>query len=61
METEPAPDGFDWDGALELAAANTRLLAGDVVAAPAVERAELRVGPFELSVDGLGTLTGRLQ
>jgi hypothetical protein len=51
---------FDWDDALALAAANTTLRAGDLVAAPAVQRAELDAGPFELAVDGLGALAGRL-
>ena len=57
-ETEPRP--FDWDAALAHAAANTTLRAGDVVAAPPVQRAALETGPFELAVDGLGVLAGRL-
>jgi hypothetical protein len=59
VETDAEPP-FDWRRALGLAAANTSLRAGDLVAAPAVQRAELDVGPFELAVDGLGTLAGRL-
>lgn len=51
---------FDWRRALDLAAANTQLRAGDVVAGPAVERAELEAGPFELALDGIGVLAGRL-
>jgi hypothetical protein len=51
---------FDWPRALGHAGANTHLRAGDIVAAPAVQRAELTVGPFELAVDGLGVLVGRL-
>ena len=52
---------FAWNDALSLAAANTLLRAGDVIAAPPVVRTELpRGAPFELSVDGIGTLTGRL-
>ena len=51
---------FDWERALAHAAENTQLRAGDLVAAPAVQRAELDVGPFELAVEGLGTLAGRL-
>jgi hypothetical protein len=51
---------FDWPRALALAAANTHLRAGDIVAAPPVQRAELSVGGFELAIDGLGTLHGRL-
>ena len=51
---------FDWGAALAYAAANTVLRAGDLVAGPAVQQTELDVGPFELAVDGLGTLPGRL-
>jgi hypothetical protein len=51
---------FDWQGALAFAVANTHLRAGDIVAAPPVQRAELTVGPFELAVDRLGVLAGRL-
>jgi hypothetical protein len=65
LETELAPPGgegaFDWDAALAHAAANTALRAGDLVAAPAVQRTELDTGPFELAVDGLGVLHGRLR
>jgi hypothetical protein len=57
---ELAADGFDWERAIAWAGANTHLRAGDVVAAPPVQRAELDVGPFELAVDGIGTLAGRL-
>jgi hypothetical protein len=60
VETEVAPPPFDWDAALALAAANTHLRAGDLVAAPALQRSVLEVGAFELAVDGLGTLGGRL-
>ena len=52
---------FDWDAAIRLAAANTQLRAGDLVAAPPVQRTELDAGPFELAVDGLGALHGRLR
>jgi hypothetical protein len=51
---------FDWQRALAYAGANTHLRAGDIVAAPPVQRAELTVGPFELAVDELGVLGGRL-
>ena len=61
VETEPDPSSFDWDAALELAAANTQLRAGDLVAAPPVQRTELDGGSFELAVDGLGSLHGRLR
>jgi hypothetical protein len=57
-KAEVAP--FDWDAALAHAAANTTLRAGDVVAAPPVQRSRLEPGPFELAVDGLGVLAGRL-
>ena len=57
----PASSVFDWDAALGLASANTQLRAGDLVAAPPVQRTELDTGPFELAVDGLGTLHGRLR
>jgi len=52
---------FDWDAAVERAAANTQLRAGDLIAAPVVQRTALDTGPFELAVDGLGTLHGRLR
>jgi hypothetical protein len=55
-----APD-FDWSHALAHAAANTHLRAGDIVAAPPIQRTELpKGGPFELALDGLGVLAGRL-
>ena len=46
---------------LELAAANTTLRAGDVVAGAAVQRTELDTGPFELALDGLGVLAGQVR
>jgi hypothetical protein len=52
---------FDWDAAVEHAAANTQLRAGDLLAAPPAQHTELDTGPFELAVDGLGTLHGRLR
>ena len=51
---------FDWERALAWAAVNTQLRAGDLVAGPPLQRAELDTGPFELALDGLGTLPGRL-
>jgi len=60
VETEPGQDLYDWDALVARAAANTHLRSGDLVAAPAVQVAELDVGPFELAVDGLGVLAGRL-
>jgi len=60
VETEPAGRLVDWERLLGYAGANTVLRAGDLVAAPAVQTAELAGGSFELAVDGLGALTGRL-
>jgi hypothetical protein len=60
VDTEPELPAFDWEGALAHAAANTVLRAGDLVAAPAVQRSTLDTGPFELAVAGLGALAGRL-
>jgi len=61
VETEPELPEYDWDAALDHAAANTHLRAGDLVAAPALLRAELDTGPFELALDALGALHGRLR
>jgi hypothetical protein len=60
VDTKAELPPFDWDAALAHAAANTTLRAGDVVAAPPVHRTRLEPGPFELAVDGLGVLAGRL-
>jgi len=58
---EVAADGFGWAEALAQAAANTVLRPGDVLAAPAAQRVELpRGGAFELALDDIGTLSGRL-
>lgn len=57
---EHVPGGFDWEAALARAAENTSLRAGDLVAGPPVQTTTLAGGPFELAVDGLGVLTGRL-
>jgi hypothetical protein len=57
---EVEPPGLDWEEALAHAAANTVLRAGDVVAAPPLQRSQLAAGPFELALDGIGTLRGRL-
>jgi hypothetical protein len=57
VETELA-DGFDWDAARELAAANTRLRPGDLLAAPVRELYEdVGSGGFVASFPGLGELT----
>jgi hypothetical protein len=52
--------GLDWRSALAYAGENTTLRAGDVIAGPPQRRARLDGGPFELSLDGIGTLRGRL-
>jgi hypothetical protein len=57
---EHEPAGLDWGSALAYAAANTVLRAGDVVAAPPLQRSHLDGGPFELALDGIGVLAGRL-
>jgi len=52
--------GLDWEAALAHAAANTVLRAGDVVAAPPLQRSRLGSGTFELALDGIGSLHGRI-
>jgi hypothetical protein len=55
--TEPLGD-FDWDTARDVAAANTRLRPGDLLAGPPLARHEAVVaGPFAHSFDGLGQLS----
>jgi hypothetical protein len=54
-------DGFDWDGAIALAAANTALYPGDIVAAPPKETlAGEPGGMVALEVDGIGILEQRV-
>ena len=56
VETELA-DGFDWARARAVAAANTRLRPGDLLAGPVLElRKDVASGPVELPVEGLGGL-----
>ncbi len=56
VETE-LEDGFDWEAARELAAGNTRLRPGDLLAGPVRERYEkIESGGFVVSFDGLGEL-----
>jgi hypothetical protein len=56
VETELA-DGFDWEAARELAASNTRLRPGDLLAGPVLElHEEIASGGFIVSFDGLGEL-----
>lgn len=53
---DEAPTGdFDWDAAVELAAANTRLYPGDLLAAPAHEVVRPRE-VAELELEGIGLL-----
>jgi hypothetical protein len=57
VETELA-DEFDWEAARALAAGNTRLRPGDLLAGPVLERhEEIESGGFVVSFDGLGELT----
>jgi fumarylacetoacetate (FAA) hydrolase len=56
VETEH-PDGFDWEGARRLAAANTRLRPGDLLAGPVLALHEgIASGGFVVSFDGVGEL-----
>ena len=56
VETE-MPDAFDWEAARLLAAANTRLRPGDLLAGPVLElHEEIASGGFVVSFDGLGEL-----
>lgn len=50
------PPAFDWAGAVELAAAGTRLRAGDVIVAPAAGRLERVRGRVEVRAEGVGVL-----
>jgi len=50
-------DGFDWRAARALAAANTRLRPGDLLAGPALElHAQIESGGFVVAFDGIGEL-----
>ena len=50
-------DGFDWEAARALAAENTRLRPGDLLAGPVLERyEEISSGGLVVSFDGLGEL-----
>jgi hypothetical protein len=56
VETVPV-DGFDWEAARALAAANTRLRPGDLLAGPVLELHEgIESGGFVVAFDGLGEL-----
>lgn len=57
VETQHA-DGFDWEAARALAAANTRLRPGDLLAGPVVELHEgIASGGFVASFAGIGELS----
>jgi hypothetical protein len=50
-------DGFDWEAARALAAENTRLRPGDLLAGPVVDlREDVPSGPVQLPVAGIGDL-----
>jgi hypothetical protein len=54
-------DGFDWEAAIALAAANTSLFPGDIVAGP--PRAPLEPAPgatVSIEIDGIGSLEQRI-
>ena len=56
VETEPV-DGFDWEAACSLAAGNTRLRPGDLLAGPPLTRYEdVRAGGFAHDFARLGEL-----
>ena len=57
VETEPQAGDFDWEAARVLAAANTRLRPGDLLAGPVLERHEaIESGGFVVGFDGIGEL-----
>ena len=56
VETEHE-DGFDWEAARALAAANTRLRPGDLLAGPVLELHEgIESGGFVVPFEGIGEL-----
>jgi hypothetical protein len=56
VDTEPA-HGFDWESVRALAAENTRLRPGDLLAGPVVDlREDVPSGPVQLPVAGIGDL-----
>ena len=56
VETE-LEDGFDWAAARSLAAENTRLRPGDLLAGPVLQRHEgIESGGFVVGFDGIGEL-----
>ena len=54
------PAGFDWDAAVALAARNTMLYPGDVLAGPAAEPRPVEDGHVEIEIEGVGTLEQRV-
>lgn len=60
-DATPTRDGFDWEAAIALAAANTTLYPGDVVAGPPREALAARPGQtVSLEIDGIGSLEQRI-
>jgi hypothetical protein len=56
VDTEPV-HGFDWESVRALAAENTRLRPGDLLAGPVVDlREDVPSGPVELPIAGIGAL-----
>jgi hypothetical protein len=54
-------DGFDWDAAIALAAANTSLYPGDLVAGPPREALAARAGEsVSLEIESIGSLEQRI-
>jgi hypothetical protein len=53
-------DGFDWETAVALAAQNTQLYPGDVLAAPAIGSRAVDDAHAEIEVEGIGTLEQRI-
>ena len=59
-DEESLPGGFDWDAAVALAARNTVLYPGDVLAGPAAEPLSVEDGHVEIEIEGVGTLEQRV-
>ena len=60
VDTELADD-FDWESARALAELHTRLRPGDLLGGPPLELSQdVETGLFELTFDGLGTLTANV-
>ncbi len=60
-EAAPPGDGFDWAAAVALAAANTTLYPGDLLAGPVREEIPGAPGSVvEVEIDGIGVLAQRI-